>query len=291
MRPTVTATIRFRSAEVLLNGAMSGTGRTDRGVSMSRRIAVTGAASGIGRSLAQELRDAGDEVIGIDLENVEVCADLATTAGRAEAVATVVDMCGGVLDGLVACAGVATPGELMVRVNFFGTTELVTALQSTLAHSDAPRVAVTGSISGTHPGDEALVTACLSGDEAGAVARAASLVETGGAQRIYPSSKSALAQWVRRTCVTPGFADAGIPLNAAAPGVVLTPMSASLFEDDAMRRLMDEAVPMPLNGYAEPEVVARVLAFLVSAENSHVTGQVVYVDGGAEASLRPAGRF
>jgi NAD(P)-dependent dehydrogenase (short-subunit alcohol dehydrogenase family) len=267
MRPTVTAMIR------------------------SRRIAVTGAASGIGRSLTQELRNAGDEVIGIDLEDVEVCADLSTAAGRAEAVAAVVDECRGVLDGLVACAGVATPDELMVRVNYFGTTQLVAALRSTLAASDTPRVAVTGSISGTQPVDDALVAGCLADDEAGAVARAAALVEGGDAHRIYPSTKAALAQWVRRTCVAPGFADVGIPLNAVAPGVVLTQMSAFLFEDDAMRRLMDDAVPMPLNGYAEPEVVARVLAFLVSAENSHVTGQVVYVDGGAEASLRPAGHF
>ncbi|MGH3352990.1 MAG: SDR family oxidoreductase [Nocardioides sp.] len=43
---------------------------------------------------------------------------------------------------------------------------------------------------------------------------------------------------------------------------------------------------MPLNGYLEAVDVAQVLAFLVSPENSHITGQVVYVDGGAEATVR-----
>src|SRR5690606_41966940 len=101
----------------------------------------------------------------------------------------------------------------------------------------------------------------------------------------------ALAQWMRRVCVTPGWAGAGIPLNAIAPGVVRTPMTAPLFADEAMVQVMNEAVPMPLNGHAGPEVIAEALRWLLSPANTHMTGQVVYVDGGAEATLRGAGLF
>jgi NAD(P)-dependent dehydrogenase (short-subunit alcohol dehydrogenase family) len=58
-----------------------------------------------------------------------------------------------------------------------------------------------------------------------------------------------------------------------------------------MKRIMDTAVPMPLHGYARPEDLARVVRFFLSPELTHVTGQVLYVDGGAEATLRPADRF
>jgi enoyl-[acyl-carrier-protein] reductase (NADH) len=54
---------------------------------------------------------------------------------------------------------------------------------------------------------------------------------------------------------------------------------------------MDRAVPMPLHGYAEADDIARVLEFLVDESTTHLTGQVIYVDGGAEATLRPAAHF
>ena len=63
-------------------------------------------------------------------------------------------------------------------------------------------------------------------------------------------------------------------------------MTEELIADPAMKEIMDAAVPMPLNGYLQAEDVAQVLAFLVSEENSHITGQVVFVDGGAEVTLR-----
>ncbi|OXM42406.1 SDR family oxidoreductase [Amycolatopsis alba] len=253
---------------------------------MSRTIVVTGAGSGIGQATARLSRDQGDRVLGVDLRGTEIEADLSTAAGRTEAAERIAEQSGGTLDALVACAGVATPGETMVRVNFFGTTELVTALQPLLAKSAAGRIAVTGSISGTQPVDADLVAALLAGDEEAAVARCTPLLETGNGHRIYPSTKSALAQWARRLAIAPGYADAGIPLNVVAPGVVLTPMSAPLFEDARMREAMATAVPMPLNGHATPEDVAEVLGFLISTANTHVTGQVVYVDGGAEVTVR-----
>jgi NAD(P)-dependent dehydrogenase (short-subunit alcohol dehydrogenase family) len=252
---------------------------------MSRRIAVTGAASGIGRALAQQLAASGDIVIGVDLKDADVCADLGTDAGRSHAVESVLEQCGGVLDGLVACAGINNPSPTLIAVNFFGVTALAEGLRPALAAAPAPRAAVVGSISGTQPVDAEVVEACLAGDEAAALARAA-VVMGEGPQKLYPSSKSALAQWMRRVCVTPDWAGAGIPLNAVAPGVVRTPMSEPLFADERMKAVMDRAVPMPLNGYMDADTIATALGWLISPENTHMTGQVLYVDGGAEASLR-----
>jgi NAD(P)-dependent dehydrogenase (short-subunit alcohol dehydrogenase family) len=71
-------------------------------------------------------------------------------------------------------------------------------------------------------------------------------------------------------------------------------MTAELVSDPQWKALMDAAVPMPLGGYAPPEAIAHALLWLLSAENTHMAGQVVYVDGGAEALLAagvsPAGR-
>ncbi|MEV7431733.1 SDR family oxidoreductase [Nocardioides sp. NPDC092400] len=253
---------------------------------MPRRTVVTGSASGIGRALTEQLRARGEEVVGVDLRDAEVVADLSTPAGRADAVAAVRELTGDRIDALVTCAGVSEPSPLMVRINYFGTVEVAQALRPVLAASDSPRVAVVGSIAGTQPFDEETTRACLDGDEDAALARATALGERGAGYSVYPSSKRALATWARRTCVTSGWADAGIALNVVAPGVVLTPMTTWLFDDPAMREVMDAAVPMPLNSYAPPEAVASVLGFLVSEANTHVTGQVVYVDGGAEVSLR-----
>ncbi|GAA0594196.1 SDR family oxidoreductase [Actinomadura livida] len=258
---------------------------------MARTIAVSGSASGIGQALASMLRDAGDTVIGIDLRDADVRADLGGPEGRSRAVAEVLDLSGGTLDAVVACAGVSDFTVLPVKVNYFGAVALLDGLRPALARAAAPRAAVVGSIAGTHPVDEAVVRACLDGDEAAALRAAAKVVEAGAGSQTYSSSKSALAQWLRRACVTPEWAGAGIPLNAIAPGVVRTPMTEPLFADEAMFQIMNEAVPMPLNGYADAEVIAEALRWLISPVNTHMTGQVIYVDGGAEPALRDPGVF
>jgi len=43
---------------------------------------------------------------------------------------------------------------------------------------------------------------------------------------------------------------------------------------------------MPFGGHAQPEQVAPILAFLASPENTLITGQMLFTDGGAEAVLR-----
>ena len=253
---------------------------------MGRQVVVTGAASGIGASVSRLLRRGGDEVIGVDLHDVEVVADLSAPEGRRAAATAVMRRTGGLVDAVVACAGTAAPTEAAITVNYFGVVDLLDALRPGLARAERPRAAVISSIASTQATDAGVVAACAARDEERALALAAKVSADGRGHQLYGSSKLALARWVRRTCLAPGWAGAGIPLNAVAPGVVVTPMTESLLATEGGRELVNRAVPMPLNGYAPPEAVAHALIWLVGPENTHVTGQVVFVDGGADATLR-----
>ncbi|MDO5661313.1 MAG: SDR family oxidoreductase [Brachybacterium sp.] len=253
---------------------------------MTRTIVVTGAASGIGKATAERLSADGDRVMGIDLTGSDIDADLSTPDGRTAAVEQIRQTADGQIDAVVACAGIAAPIAKTVSVNYFGVVELVEALQPSLAASEAPRVAITSSFSSLQPASEDLVQAMIDGDEERAVAIGREYEEKGPEAGFvnYSSSKQAVSRWIRAVGPTSEWAGAGIALNAVGPGVVVTPMTADLIRD--AREMLDAQLPMPLNGHASPEAIAAVLAFLVSEENTHMTGQTIYVDGGAESLLR-----
>lgn len=254
----------------------------------NRTYIVTGAGSGIGQATAQLLRDRGASVIGVDLKNADVEADLSTPTGRTAAVEAAVAAANGSVDAVIACAGISAPIPLTASVNFFGVTEFLDQLAPVLAKSASPRAAVVSSMASLQPNSAEQVEAMLAGDEAKAVEIGAALAAQGPEVGYlnYPSSKRALSRWVRRESISPRYAGAGIPLNAVAPGTVTSPMTEQLLATAEGRAMVDAAVPMPLNYHSEPIVLARLLAWLTSEENTHTTGQAIYTDGGADASLR-----
>lgn len=255
---------------------------------MPRTYVVTGSASGIGAATARLLAERGEQVIGIDLKNADINADLSTRQGRMDAAARAIELTRGAIDAVIACAGISAPIPATISVNYFGVTELLEALRPALASSDAPRAAVVSSMASLQANSPDLVDAALAGDEARALQIAEGLTAQGPevGYLVYPSSKRALARWVRRTSITPEWAGLGIPLNAVAPGIVLTPMTADLLSTPEGTAMVDAAVPMPLNGHQPPESIATLLIWLTSAENTHMTGQVIYDDGGADVTLR-----
>lgn len=255
---------------------------------MARTYVITGSASGIGATTAQLLRDRGDRVIGIDLAGADIDADLSQPQARLDAATRATELAGGTIDAVIACAGISAPIAKTIAVNYFGVTELLTALLPALTASDAPRAAVVSSMASLQPNSPDLVEAALAGDEAKALEIAQQLADQGPevGYAVYPSSKRALSRWVRRASIAPEWAGAGIPLNAVAPGTVLTPMTAGLLATEEGAKMVDAAVPMPLNGHQPPESVAHLLIWLTSPENTHLAGQVVYDDGGADATLR-----
>jgi len=255
---------------------------------MARTYLITGAASGIGRRTRELLESQGARVIGIDLRDAEVIADLSKKSERAAAVQSGAELADGIFDAVIANAGSALPVAETVSINFFGATELITAARPFLLRSKTPRVVATSSMASLMPVDSELVAALLRGDESAALSIARELVAkgSGAEQLIYPSTKRALSRWIRRECVTANWAAAGIPINAVGPGIVRTPMVAEMIATQEGRAALAKAVPMPLHGYLQPEDVAALISWLASEANSHTTGQTIYIDGGADAVLR-----
>ncbi|WP_028050796.1 SDR family oxidoreductase [Cellulomonas sp. URHD0024] len=251
-----------------------------------RTVVVTGAASGIGLATKELLESRGERVIGVDLHDSDVVVDLTSADGRRDLVEQARDLSGGTIDAIAAIAGVASSGAAVVAVNYFGALATLEGLRPLLAGSSAPRAVVTSSMSSLLPRDDELVDLCLADQERAALDRADTLVDTGLGRLVYGTSKAALSRWLRRSAPAERWAGAGIPLNAIAPGIVKTPLVASLISTPERREALAEQVPMPLNGFMEPSAPAALLAWLISEENTHLCGQVVFIDGGSDAVLR-----
>jgi NAD(P)-dependent dehydrogenase (short-subunit alcohol dehydrogenase family) len=248
-------------------------------------IAVTGSASGIGDAVRRRLEADGHRVIGVDLRDAEVAADLTRPGDRAEAVSAVLRHAGAHLDGLVACAGLGPhvrDTRAVVAVNFFGATALLDGLRPALAAARGAAVAVASNVATVPGSDNDIAAACLAGDEAGALERA----ERMGGQPAYAGSKLALARWVRREATRPAWAGAGVRLNAVAPGAVLTPLLQGGLEHATLGPAI-RSFPIPLGGFGTPAQIAAAIAFLLGPDAGFCCGSVVFVDGGTDALLNP----
>lgn len=243
-----------------------------------RTIAVTGSAGGIGGALRERLEAQGDTVIGIDVRDAEVIADLASGDGRSAMVAAVTEHSGGALDGVVAAAGVThDDGALVTSINFFGAVATLAGLRP-LLRAGGSAVAVSSNSTTTQPGLLLEhVEACLGGDEAAARAVA------GHGVGAYGASKLALARWVRRHAITEEWIGAGIRLNAICPGFIDTPMTVD--SRDFILGLGD-LYPIPIGRAGQATEVAGLLAYLLSADAGFFCGSVITMDGGTDATLR-----
>jgi len=261
-------------------------------------LAVTGSASGMGAASAAALAADGHTVIGVDLRDADIIADLGTAEGREKAAGEILARCGGRLDGVAAIAGVGPnlpDAAAVLSINYFGPVRLLELLRPALAASDAGRAVVIGSNSATTVPliDDGLVELALAGEEEAARERARTaaaampdeLRAMAPSISAYASSKFALARWVRRTAVTPAWARRGVLLNAIAPGAVLTPLmlgsTGQAGDPDAF------PTPMPLGVFGEPEDIAFWVRQFLRPEARFTTGAILYVDGGTDAAMRP----
>ncbi len=254
-----------------------------------RVAVVTGAASGIGRSVALRLAEEGASVACLDLVAGgadETAATAAAGGGRAEGYGCDVrdaDSVAGAFrlaeealgtpDVLCNSAGVggfshsetATTAdwERIVGVNLTGTFFLCreflartgTAAAAEARGTTAPRPAIVNIAS----------TAGLVGQPYSAA---------------YAASKGGVVMLTKALAIE--YVERGVRVNAIAPGGVDTPLIASfVLPDDASRRLTARMIP-PL-GFSQPEHIAAAVAFVASEEAGTMTGAILAVDGGTSA--------
>jgi len=233
-----------------------------------KRIAVTGAASGIGRACARRLLEDGYQVAVLDIA-LEVLE--AEFGGRAEVVALdagapescraaigqATERLGG-LDGLIHLAAVwsgtgwehSDPDEWdrILRINLRGSFLLAQAAAEKLVAGGGGSIVLTAS-------DSARV-----GGVAGGPA--------------YASSKGGVIALTRSLARALG--PKGIRVNALNPGVIESAMTQSWPPE-----LMEQTVTRtPLGRLGQPEDVGDVACFLVSDRSRFISGEVVEINGG-----------
>ena len=244
-------------------------------------VAVTGSASGIGAATSTALRAAGREVIGVDLRNADVLADLSSSEGVQSAIDAVLDRCGGVLDGVVLCAGLGPhvpDPRLIIAVNYHGTVGLLDGLFPALRKGADPAAVVVSSVASTHVSwDENPIA---TGGEDAALAAAG---EYGGALA-YAWSKNAVTVNVRKRAAEWG--GAGVRINTVAPGSIDTPLLQGGLDDPRFgEAIRNFTAPIPRRG--TPDEIASLILYLLGPQAGFVHGAQFMIDGGVDALTRP----
>ena len=237
---------------------------------------VTGGSGGIGGKTVEILREQGHEVINVDLKDSDICANLATRAGRDE-----------VIREIQACGNL----KLIISLNYFGATNLAHGLFDLLKKKGGSCV-VTSSNTISQGAARMDLVDMLNYSQTRPIneERILNIIEKfddsdlSVGNSIYVTTKYALARWVRR--VSASWAANGVRINAVAPGNVSTPMTATM---SSSAKAALAALPIPINyGTDElmvPEDIANAIVFLVSPLAHGVNGNVMFVDGGTDALL------
>ena len=236
---------------------------------------VTGAASGIGRSVAEQLAlEQGARVYVFDKDR-EATAEVVRciNAGGGEAVACVVDLADG--PGLKeALPALTAPfGSPDIVVNNAGMAAMVPAAECSLDHWQK-----TMAVNVTAP--MLLMQHALPHmKEAkwGRIVNVASIsgIRAGTGRMPYGTSKAALMAMTRQFAVE--VASWGVTVNAIAPGPVDTPMVQAHHTTET-RSIYGDLVPM--GRYGTPKEIADGILFLASEEASFITGHTLAIDGG-----------
>nr|WP_319383654.1 SDR family oxidoreductase [uncultured Roseibium sp.] len=231
-----------------------------------RTALVTGASTGIGKAIAEHLLERGCKIISVSRRPLEIASENVTSLcvdlSDPQAVRDCADLIREThkVDILVNNAGVVrnTPVEDITDEEFDTLQNLhlrsaIVLVQAVLPHMKAQTF--------------------------GRIVNMSSRAVVGLSQRtVYAGTKAALISMTRTWALELG--SHGITVNAIAPGPVVTDMlTADIPEDSETFRKL--AASLPTKRLGDAGDVARATLFFTDPENSWVTGQTLFVCGGA----------
>jgi 3-oxoacyl-[acyl-carrier protein] reductase len=242
-----------------------------------RVVVVTGAARGIGRTIAERFADDGARVVALDLslpdpvaprhERIDALAcDVADPASVRSVIDSIVES-HGTIDVLVNNAGINVTGAVAdlawedwrtcMDVNLGGVFLMSQAVAPVMQKAGRGRILNAASF-------------------------AAIIPSVGSAA--YAASKAAVVQFTR--VLASELGPWGITVNAYAPGMVPTAMNRFAEMPQAEQdRLLDT---LSLRRWETPDDVANLLLFLASDQAGYITGTLLDVSGGKLATQQPS---
>lgn len=228
---------------------------------------VTGAASGIGRSCAEQLLGSGAMVIGIDLEKGDLAYDnynhyMASITDE-EAIRKITDDViynHGKIDGLVNAAGIWGNSK-----PFFDTET-----------SEWERI-ISVNLTGTYIVSKFVANAMIP-NKSGKIVNISCLrsIIFRNNMTDYAASKGAVVALTSAMALD--LAPYNIRVNAVAPGFIYTGMTKGSFDNEEIRKQSETLIPEGRLG--QPEDISKVVLFLLSDLSDYINGTNVFADGG-----------
>ncbi|MEV4631542.1 3-oxoacyl-ACP reductase FabG [Micromonospora sp. NPDC049523] len=241
---------------------------------------VTGGGQGIGAATARRLAAEGAAVAVVDLNGesaTSVADELSAAGGRAVGVGCDVTDAAAVAD--MTSRVVEAYGRLDVLVNNAGITRDDLLFKMPV---DAWGAVLTTNLTSMFLCCQA-AQAQMVGQRYGRIVNLSSRSALGNRGQVNYAAAKAGVQGLTATLAIE-LGPFGVTVNAVAPGYVATAMTAATAErvgstpEDHQRWAAEHT---PLRRVAQPEEIAAVIAFLGSDDASYVSGQTLYVNGGA----------
>lgn len=250
---------------------------------LNKRVAmVTGAGSGIGQEICRQLAASGAHVVAVDLDVAAAQRTIDALGAGSQHLAIAANVVEEASMQAAVDAAVKTFGSLDIAVNAAGVGISALMVDTTMAQwQRIMDVCLTG----------VFVSAKVQAKQMAARGRgvivniaSTNSQQAGEGLSAYCAAKAGVDMFTKVAALE--LASQGVRVVAVGPGLTDTPMVARLMANPVARDAFLENIPLARP--AQPSDIAAMVVFLTSDLAAYITGQTLYVDGGASLMKYPS---